>query len=557
METKPNDSRADNLPPNATEFIRQVVRKMGYHRKARQEVEAELTAHFDDELRDCADAQEREQKARRVMEGFGNAKLLAVLCRRAKKRCRPLWATALVRTAQGSGVLLILFMLYTAWFVTGRPVPKVDYVALLNQIGRPQIAERDNAWPSYEKAISLLVGPDDELRQMDAFTRRNRPDYLGFDKLPEEAQAAITQWVQKNDVAWREFLAASAKPYCQRPYTCDPNVKEPWMMSVLLPHLAEVRTIATVGIWRARIELQRGEVQQALNDCLAVAHAAVHWQPRGMLIEQLVGLGLSRMAHEEILAIVRERALPPAELADLQRKIADLYPARYSLIDLEGERLSLLDTIQHVFTDNGPGGGHLTPSGAKTLAVMGGNEEFLEEATGPLLTAWSMIHAGREATTAKVAWIFDQQAKCAKLSPWERRAAGGIGADRILNSLPKYRYALVHMLAPALERAADLTFQGRALHEATLTVLALQRYRAEKGSYPVSLSELQQAGYLDALPADPYSSGPLAYKVAAAEFTLYSFGPDFKDDGGQPGADRKGRFQRWPSSGDAVFWPVP
>ena len=53
MDNKPNENRADNLPPNATQFIRQVVREMGYHRKARQEVEAELTAHFEDELRDC------------------------------------------------------------------------------------------------------------------------------------------------------------------------------------------------------------------------------------------------------------------------------------------------------------------------------------------------------------------------------------------------------------------------------------------------------------------------------------------------------------------------
>ncbi len=555
METKPNDNRADNLPPNATEFIRQVVREMGYHRKARQEVEAELTAHFEDELRDCADAQQREQKARRVMEGFGSAKLLAALCRRAKKRCRPLWATALVRTAQGSGVLLVLFVIYTAWFVTGRPAPKVDYVALLNQIGRPQIAERDNAWPSYEKAIGLLVGPGDDLRQMDAFTKRNRPDYPGFDKLPEEAQAAITQWVQKNDGAWREFLAASAKPYCQRPYTCDPKVKEPWMMNVLLPHLSEIRTVAMVGIWRTRVELQRGEVRQALDDSLAVARAAVHWQPRGTLIEQLVGLALSRMAHEEILAIVRAQTLPPAELADLQRKIADLYPARYPLIDLEAERLTLLDTIQRVFTDRGPGGGHLTP-----LAVMRGNEESLKEAretSGPLWMALSMVHAGRDATTAKVAWIFDQQAKGARLSPYERYTAGRLGADRILNSLPKHRYALVHMLAPALDRVADVAFQARTLHEATLTILALQRYRAEKGRYPASLSELKQAGYLNDLPADPYNNGPLAYKVAGDDFTLYSFGPDFKDNGGQPGADRKGRFQRWPSSGDAVFWRVP
>jgi len=91
-----------------------------------------------------------------------------------------------------------------------------------------------------------------------------------------------------------------------------------------------------------------------------------------------------------------------------------------------------------------------------------------------------------------------------------------------------------------------------------MTVLALQRYRAEKGAYPASLEELKQAGYIDVLPADPYSDGPLVYKPAADHFTLYSVGTDFKDDGGTPGKDRKGRPTMWDAQAgaDAVFWPV-
>jgi hypothetical protein len=67
---------------------------------------------------------------------------------------------------------------------------------------------------------------------------------------------------------------------------------------------------------------------------------------------------------------------------------------------------------------------------------------------------------------------------------------------------------------------------------------------------------LKQAGYIDALPADPYSNGPLVYKVIGDRFTLYSVGQDFRDDGGTPGTDRKGRRQMWDTkTGDVVFWP--
>ena len=86
MENQRQEDCQHDLPVCATEFIRQVVRAMGYHRKAREEVEAELTAHFEDELRGCTAAQDREQLARCLVEEFGDARLLAVLCRRSKKR---------------------------------------------------------------------------------------------------------------------------------------------------------------------------------------------------------------------------------------------------------------------------------------------------------------------------------------------------------------------------------------------------------------------------------------------------------------------------------------
>lgn len=97
---------------------------------------------------------------------------------------------------------------------------------------------------------------------------------------------------------------------------------------------------------------------------------------------------------------------------------------------------------------------------------------------------------------------------------------------------------------------------GRALHEATLTILALQRHHAEKSRYPASLGELVQAGYLDTLPADPYAAGPPAYKTVNQDFVLYSLGPNFKDNGGRSGTDRQGRPHMWADKGDTVFWPV-
>ena len=45
------------------EFIKLVIKKMRYRKKVRLDVQAELTAHFEDELKDCTTDEEKEQKA--------------------------------------------------------------------------------------------------------------------------------------------------------------------------------------------------------------------------------------------------------------------------------------------------------------------------------------------------------------------------------------------------------------------------------------------------------------------------------------------------------------
>jgi hypothetical protein len=554
MENKPGESRADNLPPNATEFIRQVVREMGYHKKARQEVEAELTAHFEDELRRCPDAQEREKRVFRLIEQFGDAKLLAVLCRRGKKRCRPLWAKAMVRSLQAMGVLVLLLGVYVLWFVSGKPSIKVDYLALLNQMNRPDVAEQDNAWPYYERAMALVV-TDPNLGDIPAYKHPNYPEYRDFAALTEDAQRTIAQWIEANQAAWEQFVTAGAKPYCARSYRYAENrASDTWLMNVRMPHLSSLRDLSTMGLWLSRLRMMEGRSAEAVEACLAIARAGRHWQRGGMLIEQLVGTALAVRGHDELLAVLRQQKSSATELARLQRELAALYPQSYPSISLEEERLFFLDTVQHLFTEGGPGGGHLIPARARDISVMGGAPG---DETVVLWKGLAFIHAGRDQTVAKAREIFDLQTKFARMSPYERRTAAATRADLAFFSRPQSRYALIRMLVPTPDRPADQMFRAKALHEATLAIVALRRYRLEKGSYPAALDELKQAGYLEALPSDPYSNRPLTYGATGDDFTLYSVGPDFVDNGGTPGTDSKGRRRLWADQGDTVFWPAP
>jgi hypothetical protein len=76
------------------------------------------------------------------------------------------------------------------------------------------------------------------------------------------------------------------------------------------------------------------------------------------------------------------------------------------------------------------------------------------------------------------------------------------------------------------------------------TVLALERYRAaHMNRYPTGLSELVPE-YLKTAPTDPFDGESMRYRAKSDSYSLYSIGPDLKDNHGEP---KRGR------DGDIVF----
>jgi len=683
-------SESKSLPGCAVEYVRQLMKKMRYRRKVRDDVEAELKAHFEDELKDCKSSGEKEQKARQLLTDFGDLKLLAILLRRAKKRCRPLWRTVVARTFQAIGVLIVCFIFYAIWFSFGEPTIRVDYVQLLNRLNQPQVRDQDNAWPHYEKAIELYVPqspvvekfisyrrsgkareealrlkdqlmdnkqriqvwfdknqkywdnfnseqqavvlkcfeydwvpfpkivhqnysdwqatpfnrmtehvlrcinedaeltnphprgllpgnvhpefPDDKLKNW-LKQRKIPPNFLEavsvavlheankrYSNLPKDMRGELTDieleyispWIRQNEASWQEFLAGSAKSYCYRPYTHDPNNNDKSVWSILLPPLSSLRDLARMADWRSRIDRDQG-------DCLAIVRAASHWQRKGTIVEQLVGLSVNGLGHAEILSLLTYRKLSAAELQHLQEELSQIYPGGYPLISMEGERLAFMDIVQRSFTDGGPGGGHLILGSWDGLTDFNppGVDDRQKRLLMPLYMAASMAHARRDATVAKANEIFDLQSKLAQMTPYQRHMSDLKTADEIMyTSWPNYKFFLISVFMPATARISDIVYRAKVSHEATVAILAIQRWRLQKDQYPATLGELVSAGFLNELPMDPWSDKPLVYKKTDDDFILYSVGFNFTDDGGEYGKDRSGNIREWSDNGDTVFWPV-
>ncbi|MCH9023185.1 MAG: hypothetical protein IID32_10540 [Planctomycetes bacterium] len=529
----------EKLPVSVTGFIAEVINKMRYRRGVRRDVELELIYYFNDATSDCQTSREKDTLAQTLIEQFGDPKLLAQLIRRAKKRCRPLWKKTLIRTAQATAALLLFCCLYTWWFLTGKPNVTIDYVERLNQVANPQATDDQNAWPYYQKAIDQLLEPDEIIEKV----AYNTNQWQKHASLSSAQQKAIDDWINRNENAWGEYFAAGKMKHFWFDYKSRFTDQDDHMViAVRLSPLGAMKALSRLGIWKARLHIEKGDIHNGLDHCLSIVRTGRHLQAAPIIIEQLVGLSISHMGHREILHMVSDAKLTASQLTHVQNQLTAVYQNQYPVLNLAFERLVHLDTVQWYFTDSGPGGGHMLPN---VTQIIGSSD---------LPIPVPMISAGRHDTLKAFNILDDMFEKEIHLTPWQIHTTTDTTAKDYLNSLPKFRYMLVHELVPTVNRASELVWRGRALHEATLTILALHRWKLQKGSYPDSLEELIDTGLLERLPLDPYSDRPLTYKKQGDDFILYSYAGDFDDDQGRQNADRPWADRE--EDGDRLFWPL-
>lgn len=546
MENKPDEKRGIDLPPCATEFIRRVLRRMWYRRKARRDVQAELTAHFEDAVRDCATAEERQRRARELIEEFGDAKLLASLCHRAKKRCRPLWLKALLRSGQGLGLVLLYSVVCMLPALLGRPTIRVDYAAWLSDHWRPAGQGVENAKVYFDQAASAYVEPPPGLEEK---MRLRRWSLVGYS---DDDVRSIEQWLVQNQPAFAALRRGANTPHCWPIY--DGNEYD-GHGSALIPERIMANMLQSVSQRQAMTrdvtfafkqqiiwELRRAEIANALDDCLVLRRLGRHLQARGLLIEQLAGIAIEAMGYDGITAIAQTSDVPIVVLAHVQEELERDFDLNRRVVDLEAERAHMLDCIQSTFTDDGKGGGHALSEG---FVFAPGDWK------ANLLNTLRFRYPDRREAVAVVERHFQRAQERLNVLPEPKRIAE-----------PNHLFrgsVLDLMLSLAVPAYEGVTLQGWRLktHESgVITLLAIQRYFRANGRSPDDLDQVVEQGFLQQPPKDPFGQGPLTYSKTDKGFLLYSWGTNLKDDGGQWGTDSQGKPRMWADNGDWVFWPM-
>jgi len=243
--------------------------------------------------------------------------------------------------------------------------------------------------------------------------------------------------------------------------------------------------------------------------------------------------------------MVLDKVEVPADILEkAQQELQRLYDSQEPVVSFQAEEIFWYDWVQRAYTDNGQGGGRPLKE-ALPIAVGDWKDALLGLAT--------FSYPGRQEMVERIEQFYSQAELLQKQTP---RQAESENKAKQLDEIAEHS-AMLQPLAPAYARVSNIAWRMKTGRWALLTILAVTRYEKQKGRYPASLNELILAGYLDKLPMDPYSDGPLVYKRTEEGFLLYSFGANLADDGGKLGLGKDGKPRMWTDNGDWVFWPMP
>ncbi|HVY71851.1 MAG TPA: hypothetical protein VHH73_18105, partial [Verrucomicrobiae bacterium] len=157
-----------------------------------------------------------------------------------------------------------------------------------------------------------------------------------------------------------------------------------------------------------------------------------------------------------------------------------------------------------------------------------------------------MIDASREALDAT-----DYRRAREKIARIEREA-NGLGRGRITDRLLFTRTAI-----PAWSKVADKVAHTETQKQLALAAIAIRRYQLRHGRPPETLAGIVPE-FLEMAPVDWMDGAPLRYRPGTnGDFTFYSVGDNFKDDGGDGTVMEEYKNTRSIWFGRDILWPQP
>ena len=594
---------ASQLPGEAQAKIRDVVAHTRLLRMEKAAVCDELIAHFEDGIRAGASYQD-------LLKDFGDSAVAATLISRGKKRNRSMFLK-IGRAAGYCGLgLIATYICIAIYFFLGRPNPSIDFLQDLNVVALNE-KEENKAWPIYREAwikYNFVQEDSEELFCLD----ENDDVYSGRRLLkptdPEWPQAV--QYLRDHEQLLAAFRLAAKRPvlglelklgyhdYDSRdlqalfPDTVDESGQllsqyrkdeatnpsdsqagmiEGSVMGVLLPHVQSFRAIARLMVADSRLAVEENDPERAIDNIRTIFGAARHAGETPILVCGLVSLAIQKIGLQQIEELLTEHPdfLSNEQLEELQTMVAQL--AIRETIKLDGERAMMYDILQWLYTDDGDGDGRMTSEGVKALPYLASmasgsrpeNPAYVKVVETVIAPASVFAFASRKQMREKIDEFVaeSEMALDQPLATFDFDLQSKLEAMRKSN---RFKWALLDMFFPAVEQVRVSMERTMVRRDAVELAIAVNRFRRQTGEWPSTEDQLVPT-YIETLPVDPLTGGPLHFAIVDGQLRVYSVGNNLTDDEGQiltyMDTDNPvdyylfESFEARPFDGDWILWP--
>jgi hypothetical protein len=342
---------------------------------------------------------------------------------------------------------------------------------------------------------------------------------------PAEVTPEVAKWVTANDAALDKIALATKRPRFFIPIFGGRRTVT--LIEVQLRHVHPLKEAGAALQARARMRLDAGDAAGCVEDLLALHRLArLHLQASTM-VERVVGMSMETSAASADVLAANSGKLSPQQCRAMVDALAAMgeLPTYLDAID-RSERFLGMDVVQALakFPPTEAGQMFNALQGRYTLPAW--TFRFLPIPYERTMREMNQAYDGMLAATRQPTYPLRMES----LGLWITEVDRGVQSGPYLNLLSA-DWA-VSLLLPALERATVRLESARGQTALAQLVLALAAFRAERGTYPASLDELSPA-YLRTVPIDSFVEKPLHYTRATNGYTLYSVGPNMKDDGGR------------------------
>jgi hypothetical protein len=360
------------------------------------------------------------------------------------------------------------------------------------------------------------------------------------------AAPAVLEGMKPDEADFAAIRLASARTNSRFPIQYDQEDPS----RILLPHLANIKSVCARLNLQACAELAAGQPDKALADEKLMLYLADSIKTEPMLISYLVRVACLQIAVQPVWEGLAERRWTDSQLQELEQSFQHYdFPADFDHA-FQGEKTYMIRELDYVKKK----GLAFMDSVGRAKLDFSTYSDFLDSVK-PALHQASVNAVGR---IAPAGWydferlnycvLFDAQTKGVVDAAAARFFPGQVASNHaeVAGQLRHEEWPTPLKFIVYHQAMASLLFDyGKSLpmraavlqtcaNQAAIAC-ALERYRLANGQFPETLGALTPR-FISRLPNDVIGGQPYKYRrTADGQFILYSVGWNEKDDGGAPG----------------------